>query len=123
MTGESIGQLFIAGILPGIMLASLFMGYIAVRVIIRSELAPPFEEMPWKQRTLSIIGMWPIGVIMFIVLGGIYLGVMTPTEAAAVGAVTALVFALAYRQLNWQIMKRCLRDTTKLCSWYLALSY
>jgi len=113
MTERPIGPLFIAGIIPGIMLTLLFVGLIAVRVMARPELAPRPEKVLLKRRILSIMGMWPIVVTIMIVLGGIYLGVMTPTEAAGVGAFTALVFTLAYRQLNWSVLKMCLRETVK----------
>jgi len=113
MTERPIGPLFIAGIIPGIMLTLLFLGYIVVRVMTRPELAPKYEKIPFKRRVLSIIGMWPIVVTIVIVLGGIYLGVMTPTEAAGVGAFTALIFTLAYRQLSWSVLKMCLRETVK----------
>ncbi len=121
MAGESVGRLFVAGIIPGIMLTLLFMGYVLVRVITKPGLAPPFEGMSWKQRGLRILSMWPIFIIMFIVLGGIYLGVVTPTEAAALGAFTSMVFALAYRRLNWQIMKGILRDTVKTTAYIMFL--
>lgn len=121
MAGESVGQLFVAGVIPGIMLTLLFMGYILVRVITKPGIAPAFEGIPWKQRGLRILSMWPIFIIMFIVLGGIYLGVVTPTEAAALGAFTSLVFALAYRKLNWQIMKGILRDTVKTTAYIMFL--
>jgi len=113
MTEQPIGPLFMAGIIPGIMLTLLFVGYIVVRVMTRPELAPRPEKVLLKRRILSIIGMWPIVVTIMIVLGGIYLGVMTPTEAAGVGAFTALIFTLAYRQLNWSVLKMCLRETVK----------
>jgi len=113
MTGQSIGRLFIAGIIPGVMLALIFVSYIAVRVTMRPQLAAPFEKMPLKRRFLDIIGIWPIFVVMFAVLGGIYLGVTTPTEAAAIGVVMAMTFATAYRKLNWSILKQCLRNTVK----------
>ncbi len=113
MTEQPVGPLFMAGIFPGIMLTLLFVGYIMVRVMTRPELAPRPEKVLLKRRILSIMGMWPIVVTIMIVLGGIYLGVMTPTEAAGVGAFTALVFTLAYRQLNWSVLKMCLRETVK----------
>ena len=121
MAEESVGQLFIAGVFPGIMLTLLFMGYILVRVITKPRLAPSFEGMPWKQRSLRILSIWPVAVIMFMVLGGIYMGVTTPTEAAALGAFTSMVFALAYRRLNWQIIKGILRDTVKTTAYIMFL--
>ena len=113
MTEQSIGKLFIAGILPGIMLVGLFITYIIVRVKLQPHLAPHTETMPWKLRALNIISMWPIMVIMFFVLGGIYLGVTTPTEAAALGAFMAMVFALIYRRLNWPTLKESMLGAVK----------
>jgi len=113
MCEQSVGTLFIAGILPGIMLSLLFVIYIMLRVTIHPQLAPRYEKIPVKQRVRSIIGMWPIIVTIVIVLGGIYLGVMTPTEAAAVGAFTAFIFTIAYRQLPFPILRGCLRETVK----------
>lgn len=119
MTEQSIAKLFIAGVFPGIMLVGLFMIYIVVRVIIQPQLAPPFEKRPLKLRALSIISMWPVVVIMFFVLGGIYLGVTTPTEAAAVGAFMALVFALIYRKLNWLTLKASMLGAVKITAMLL----
>jgi tripartite ATP-independent transporter DctM subunit len=113
MTERPIAPLFIAGIIPGIMMSLLFMAYIGVRVATRPQLAPRFEKAPLKQRVLGIIGMWPIVVTIVVVLGGIYLGVMTATEAAGIGAFMALVFTLAFRGLNWSILKICLLETVK----------
>ena len=114
VVGESVGRLFIAGIFPGIMLALLFMVYIAVRTIIQPDLAPAIvEKLPLKETVLRVSKMWPVLVIMTTVLGGIYLGVMTPTECAAVGAVLALVFSLIYRSLTWSMLKKCLLNSVK----------
>jgi C4-dicarboxylate transporter DctM subunit len=113
MTERPIAPLFIAGIIPGIMMALLFMVYIGVRVATRPELAPHFEKAPLKHRVLSIIGMWPIVVIIVVVIGGIYIGVMTPTEAAGIGAFMALFFTIAFRRLNWSVLKICLQETVK----------
>ena len=119
MTEQSIAKLFIAGVFPGIMLVGLFISYIVVRVIIQPQLAPPFEKIPLKRRALNIISMWPVMVIMLFVLGGIYLGVTTPTEAAAVGAFMAMVFALIYRKLNWLTLKASLLGAVKITAMLL----
>jgi len=119
MTEQSIAKLFIAGVFPGIMLVGLFISYIVVRVIIQPQLAPRFETIPLKRRALNIIRMWPIMVIMLFVLGGIYLGVTTPTEAAAVGAFMAMVFALIYRKLNWLTLKASLLGAVKITAMLL----
>jgi len=121
MAEESVGQLFIAGVFPGIMLSLSFMVFIALRVMTKPGIAPAFEGMRWSQRGSSILRMWPVVIIMFMVLGGIYLGVVTPTEAAALGSFAALVIALAFRRLNWQILKGCLRDTAKSTAYIMFL--
>ncbi len=121
ITGQSIGALFIAGIIPGIILSLLFMGYILGRTMMKPQLAPTFEGMPLKRRVLSIIGMWPVVSVIFVVIGGIYLGVVTPTEAAALGVSLTLVFTLAFRRLNWQILKTTLRDTIKTATMLMFL--
>lgn len=113
MVGENIGKLFMAGIFPGILLAALFMLYILIRAIIQPKVAPIPERMSLNRRFFHIIGMWPIIVIMSLVLGGIYLGIMTPTEAAAIGSFLALLFAALYRRLNWTMLKKCLLSTVK----------
>ena len=105
---ESIGRLFIAGIFPGLMLAALFMLYIWVRVVIRPGLAPSVEKLPLKRKLATIKGMWPIIVIMVMILGGIYLGVMTPTEAAACGASLALIFTITYRRMTRSVLMKSL---------------
>ncbi len=119
MTEQSIAKLFIAGVFPGIMLVGLFMSYIVVRVIMQPQLAPRFETIPLKRRALNIIRMWPVMVIMLFVLGGIYLGVTTPTEAAAVGAFMAMVFALIYRKLNWLTLKASMLGAVKITAMLL----
>lgn len=106
---QSIGELFIAGVIPGIIMALIFMSYIWIRVALRPDLAPQFEPMPRRERLTKIFSMWPIIVIMFIILAGIYLGIMTPSEAAAVGSVLALVFAAIFRRLTWTVLWESLR--------------
>ena len=100
----SIGHLFIAGILPGILLTLMFMGYVWIQCAIEPGLAPPLEPMPARARIGKVLMMWPIFVTMLVVLAGIYSGVMTPSEAAAVGSVLALLFAILFRQLTWRVL-------------------
>ena len=116
---QSIGALFIAGILPGIMLALLFMAYIWLRVAFRPDLAPSFEPMPWRDRLAKTVLMWPIFLIMTVVLVGIYAGIVTPAESAAVGAGIALILAAAFRRLTWTILRDSLLDTVRSTSMLL----
>ncbi len=119
LVNESIGALFIAGIIPGIMLALLFMIYILVRVVLQPGLAPAYEKVPLKRRIVSILNMWTIAIIIVVILGGIYLGVMTPTEAAAAGVTLALLFSIGYRKMTWQTLQRCMLNTVKLSTMVL----
>lgn len=116
---QSIGQLFIAGILPGIMLAFLFMVYIWLAVAYRPELAPRFEPMRWGDRLGKIVLMWPIFLILTVIMVGIYAGIVTPAESAAVGASIALVLALAFKKLTWEILWSSLLDTVRSTSMLL----
>lgn len=123
IVGLSVGQLFISGIFPGILLASLFMLYIGIRVVFQPHLAGSVGKLTMKETVLKVAGMWPVAVIMGIVLGGIYTGVMTPTETAGVGAVIALIFALAYRRVSWSMLKVALSNSVKTSSFILAIMF
>ncbi len=111
---QSIGKLFASGIFPGLLLATLYVVYILVRSHFQPKLAPaiPREERPsWRERFLSLrIVIWPI-FLVFVVLGLILLGVTTPTEASAVGAVGALIVAWAHKRLSWKVLTGALKTT------------
>ena len=102
LTEESIGKLFMAGILPGILLSALFMVTIYVQCRFNPALGPKGEKRSWKNRIASLYSTWPMIALFVIVMGGIYLGVFTPTEAAGIGAFGAFIIALIKRQLTMQ---------------------
>ena len=105
----SIGQLFVAGIIPGIVLALMFSGYIIVRVMLKPLTAPRSEvKVNWKERFTVLKEVIPILSLIVLVLGGIYGGIFTPTEAAGVGAFGSVAIAAIYRRLNFAVMKRSL---------------
>jgi len=108
---ESVGMLFIGGIVPGVILALMMMTYIGIRVRLQPKLAPPTAEViTWKMRFSSLSRVWPVLLLILAVLGSIYLGVTTPTEAAAGGVVISLLLAFfVYRSLNWQMLRNILR--------------
>jgi tripartite ATP-independent transporter DctM subunit len=108
---ESIGQLFIGGIIPGMLLVLIFMGYIATISTLRPHLAPKEGKVTWNARLEGAVNMLPIVLLIFIVLGGIYAGVMTPTESAAIGSTSAILIALAYRRLNFRVLRKSLVNT------------
>src|SRR5699024_1041780 len=106
-----------AGILPGIMLTILFSMYVVFvswRSNKESEVETP--SFTFKEKTASLIKVIPIVILIFVVIGGIYTGIMTPTESAGVGAVVAILIALAYRQLTWKKLWDALVNTAKTSS-------
>jgi len=110
---QSIGKLLIAGILPGLIAATCYMAMIFIRVKLAPNLAPTSERFTWKDRFSSLRGIWGIGLLAVIVMGGIYTGVFTPTEAGAVGAFGAFASALVLRKISWNSLLECLMQTTK----------
>lgn len=104
----SIGRLFAAGIIPGLMLSFLFLSYIGIRCYFQPHLAPalpPEQRVSLKEKILLAKGLVLPVLLVFAVLGSIFFGIASPTEAAAVGAVGALVSAAINRRLNWQMVK------------------
>ena len=91
---QDIGKLFIAGILPGLLLTLLFMGAVKFTVLRRPSAGPAGEGLPRAERLQAYAKVWPVLALFLIVLGGIYLGVFTPTEASGIGATGAAVFAV-----------------------------
>ncbi|MCK5517437.1 MAG: TRAP transporter large permease subunit [Desulfobulbaceae bacterium] len=90
----SIGRLFIAGVIPGLLLAVFFSGYVALRVIINPSLAPTHQEnYTWKHRLLSLWKLFPVMFLILFILGSIYTGLATPSEAAALGVLSSMVIA------------------------------
>lgn len=114
LTGTSIGQLFMAGIIPGIMLALLFMAYIFVIAVINPKLTPPVSETSVKKMFLGLTDLIPMALLVALVLGVIYAGITTPTEAAAIGVVGAIVLGIAYRSISLSIIKDSLIESTRI---------
>ena len=113
LTEESIGRLFMAGLLPGILLAGLFIAAIFIQCWLNPKMGPKGEKSSWKKRLRSLGGTWGMLILFSVVMGGIYLGVFTPTEAAGVGAFGAFLIALIKRKLTFNTLTRCLRETGK----------
>lgn len=120
MTEQSIGALFMAGILPGVLSAIIYAAMIVTRAKLNPSLAPPGEKFTWREQIESLKWVWPVAVIFVLVIGGIYLGVFTPTEAAGVGCFFAFVFG-AMKKMGWHKFKLALYDTGKLTAMILLL--
>jgi C4-dicarboxylate transporter, DctM subunit len=101
----SVVKLLLAGILPGILTATIYMIMIVTRAWLNPTLAPPvvFDDRAalWKERWASLGEIWPIVVLILGVIGGLYAGIMTPTEGGAAGALLAIIIGVVRRQLSW----------------------
>jgi len=104
----SVGRLFAGGVFPGLLLSALFVTYIGTRSFFQRDLAPalpPEDRGTWKQKFVSLKAVILPALLIMLVLGSIFTGAATPTEAAGVGALGALICAIISRKLNWEIIK------------------
>lgn len=117
LTMQSVGRLFAGGILPGLILSGLYMTSIAVRCARNPKMGPavpPEEKVTWREKFVALRGaILPIFIIVAI-LGSIFTGAATPTEAAAIGVLGTLISALIYRKFSWTMLKNAAYDTLRL---------
>lgn len=119
IAGQSVGQLFIGGIVPGLILAALFAGYIFIRCTINPSFGPPVpkeERVGWRTKISSMRSLVLPLALIIAVLGSIFMGVVAATEAASIGAVGSLICAAVKRKLNWQLIKSTLPQTLTITS-------
>jgi len=111
---ESISKLFMAGILPGIVLASMFMGYVAIMSKVSKKFNPtPEPKMTFAEKVANSKFLIPVICLIFVVIGTMYTGVATATEAAAFGVVGSLALAAGQRSLSWQTFVESLLGATR----------
>ena len=113
----SVGKILIAIIIPGLLMAVLYATYIIGRSLLQPHLAPPYAvpPIPILDRLIATVRyILPLGFIVFLVTGIIFLGVATPSEAAATGALGTFILAAAYKRLNWQMLKKTLGATLEV---------
>lgn len=103
IVGESIGKLFVAGILPGLLLATLFMAFVVGHALLRPEIAPPSGSYSWRDRWAGLANIVPMAFVIFLVLGLMYLGVSTATEAAAIGVAAAILLSVVQGRFTWSM--------------------
>ena len=114
LAGVSIGKMFAAGILPGLLLSGIYSAYIIYRGIRNPEIAPKSQDhYSWSERIRALKDLAPTVILILMVLGSIYAGLATPTEAAALGVFGAAVFAFLNRQMNLKIIFECLINAVK----------
>ena len=112
-TEESIGQLFMGGVFPGLLLMVAYCVAIFIVAKIHPEKCPTGERAPWKERLKASLGTIDVIIIFFVCLGGLFAGFFTPTEAGAVGAAAVLVASLIKRKMTWKLFFLSIKDTAK----------
>jgi len=113
----SIGKLLIAIIVPGILMAVLYAAYIIIRCWLQPEIAPPYDvpATALKEKMIALAKyVLPLSVIVFLVVGVIFIGIATPTEAAATGCLGTFVLAAAYGSLSWDMIRKSFRNAFKI---------
>lgn len=115
--GESVGQMFLGGVIPGLILAMLYMIYIGIRCAFKPQLGPPIpkEERPsWGEKFASLRSVILPVFLIVAVLGSLFGGIATPTEAAAMGSLGSIICAAVYKRLTWKNISGALTDTIRI---------
>jgi tripartite ATP-independent transporter DctM subunit len=113
LTEQSIGKLFVAGILPAILVTVLFIITISIWCAFNPHQGPSGESFHWKERLQSLLDLGETLAVFALVMGGLFFGLFTPTEAAAVGVFGVLAASLIHRQLTWPAFKEALFETLR----------
>ena len=121
LTEVSIGQLFLAGIIPAIVTTALFGGVIAIYTTIKPEQGPPGERFTIKEMIYSLRELWETILVFFFVMGGLFFGYFTPTKAGAVGAASILAIVVLQRRLTWDNFLKAIFDTIRISCMVLML--
>ena len=114
MTEQSIGELFLAGVLPGILLTCFFVLSILIWTYFRPEIGPRGPKTTWREKFKSLSGLIETLILFALVMGGLFAGFFTPTEAAGIGAFGTMIIALIGRNLSWKGFQNALYDTTRI---------
>lgn len=112
----SIPKLLIAGIIPGVMTAFAYATMVYIRVYRDPKLAPPLPDVAWKEKFRSLGGIWGMVVLVLIVMGGLFAGIFTPTEAGAIGAAGAFILAASRKKLTLRTMRDAFLGTAQSSS-------
>ncbi|WP_287125678.1 TRAP transporter large permease [Desulfobacter sp.] len=111
LTEQSIGQLFVAGIFPALLVTLLFIGAVFITCLLDKNAGPAGEKFSWTERFKALFGLGETLIIFALVVGGIFYGLFTPTEAASVGAFGVLIIAVLRRRLTWKGFVKSLMET------------
>ena len=123
LTEESIGDLFIAGIVPGIITVLLYIAVIWIVARFRPQMAPRAERASWRDRWVSLSKVWAVIVLFMAIIGGITFGIFTPTEGGGIGAIGALLFAIARRRMNFKIFYYALAEAAETTAMIFTIAF
>jgi C4-dicarboxylate transporter, DctM subunit len=112
-TEQSIGHLFLAALIPGIIATIGYMIVVSIYVRFAPDAGPAAERQPWREKFASLQQIWPAALVFILVVGGIYLGWFSPTEGAAIGAAAVGVLAFMFGGMRWRDLRACLVDTAE----------
>ncbi len=113
LTEQSIAKLFLAGFIPGVIQAIFYLLVIIVVTQRNPLLGPPGPQFPLREKLLAVKGIGEVAILFLVVIGGLYLGIFTPTEAAGIGAFGAFLAMLYRRKVNWPNLRDSLKETTQ----------
>ncbi len=113
LTEQSIGALFVAGIFPALLVTLLFIACIYIKCRMHPEQGPPGEKFSWGEKLKALLGLGETLAVFTLVIGGIFIGLFTPTEAAAIGAFGVLVIAMIRKQITWEGFVKSLMETIR----------
>lgn len=123
LTEESIGDLFIAGIVPGILTVLMYISVIWIVARFRPQMAPRAERASWRDRWVTLSKVWAVIVLFLGIIGGITFGVFTPTEGGGIGAIGALLFAIARRRMNFKIFYYALAEAAETSAMIFTIAF
>lgn len=123
MADQSVAQLYMAGVIPGLLMAALFAVYVAIASFVNPTLVPQEARgtIKWYSRLSALGEIWPFVILIVAMLGSIYLGIATPTEAAAIGVVITIMLVGFYRRLTWPVLKKSALITVRIHSMIIFL--
>jgi C4-dicarboxylate transporter, DctM subunit len=116
MTEQSIGKLFIAGIVPGLVQAAIYIIVVIIMCRRDPHMGPPTPWTPYPEKFKTLAGAWSVALLFVVIMGGIYAGVFSANEAGGIGAFGAFAIALARRKMSWKSFHTALLDTVKVGS-------
>ncbi|MBO8140728.1 MAG: TRAP transporter large permease [Firmicutes bacterium] len=121
LTQQPIGELFAAGIVPGLILTALFALTVYLMCRIRPELGPRAQPVPWRERLKAGAGAWQVAVLFLVVVGGMFYGWFSPTQAGAIGSAGAILVGIANRRISWRAFVEGTRDGLRTSVMILSL--